>query len=76
VMLVDNVNEEPNHQILARAKRPQTLSWWNKCFASARMTVQNALPPTDLEAFYHDQSQKFPEDEYFLLEWEHGAEEL
>jgi hypothetical protein len=66
VMLVDNVNEEPNHQILARAKRPHTLSWWNGCFASARMTVQDALPPTDLEAFYNEQRQACPKDEYFL----------
>ncbi len=66
VMLVDNVNEEPNHQILARAKRPQTLSWWNKCFENARMTVQDALPPTDLEAFYNEQRQAFPKDEFFL----------
>jgi hypothetical protein len=66
VMLVDNVNEEPNHQILARAKRAQTLSWWNKCFAGARMTVQDALPPTDLEAFYNEQRQAFPKDEFVL----------
>ncbi len=66
VMLVDNVNEEPNHQILARAKRARTLSWWNSCFASTRMTVQDALPPTDLEAFYNEQRQAFPKDEFLL----------
>jgi hypothetical protein len=30
------------------------------------MTVQDALPPTDLEAFYNEQRQAHPEDEYFL----------
>jgi hypothetical protein len=41
MMMVDNVNKKPNHQVIAQARRAMTISQWNATFAPARMIVQD-----------------------------------
>jgi hypothetical protein len=41
LMMVDNVNKKPNHQVIAQARRAMTISQWNATFAAARMIVQD-----------------------------------
>jgi hypothetical protein len=56
-MMVDDVNEVPNHQIIARAREKMTLRGWNTVFARARMTVQAAIAPCDLTVRTPEQMQ-------------------
>jgi hypothetical protein len=50
VMMVDNVNKKPNHQVMAQARWAMTISKWNNTFAPARMIVQDVRDvPVDLD---------------------------
>jgi len=68
LMMVDDINEEPNHQIVARAREKMTLREWNTAFAGVRMIVQAVLEPVDLTV--RTPAQKADGEQFYLLSHE------